>query len=402
MSVVLILVLLSGCSGKKTGEFVVEVTYPEGQTGQIMPVIVELPQETEDIAAVWAVQTQGIQGKETVYAQTISDGQSNKIVFLASPGTETGGKPQRFVLRNVSEIQPPGEAQTVFTFDDRDGKFLTLSEDGAPVMTYVYGMNLKEDVPEDRTRSSYIHPVYGLDGEILTDDFPEDHLHHRGIFVAWPQIIVDGDSLELWHIQGIEKHFERWLEKETGAVFARLSVQTGWYTVDKKVVEETFSITSYKTGKVGRILDIELTLEALDSPVKIIGSPSLKGYGGFNFRMAPFEEPVITTNEGIQADSDLRRSPWADFSAYFEGRNAISGVAVFDNAGNINTPNGWTLRHYGFLGVAWPGNNPYLLQPGKPFISRYRVWVHRGDAEKGMVSSAHEAYAVPPQAVIVK
>jgi hypothetical protein len=31
-------------------------------------------------------------------------------------------------------------------------------------------------------RANYVHPLYGLKGEILTEDFPEDHLQHHGIF----------------------------------------------------------------------------------------------------------------------------------------------------------------------------------------------------------------------------
>ena len=31
-------------------------------------------------------------------------------------------------------------------------------------------------------RANYIHPLYGLDGEILSEDFPADHPHHRGVF----------------------------------------------------------------------------------------------------------------------------------------------------------------------------------------------------------------------------
>jgi hypothetical protein len=38
------------------------------------------------------------------------------------------------------------------------------------------------------SRANYIHPLYGLDGEVLTEDFPADHLHHRGIFWAWHQV----------------------------------------------------------------------------------------------------------------------------------------------------------------------------------------------------------------------
>src|SRR6056300_243087 len=42
-------------------------------------------------------------------------------------------------------------------------------------------------------RANYIHPLYTLDGDILTEDFPEDHLHHRGIFWAWHQLNI-GDK----------------------------------------------------------------------------------------------------------------------------------------------------------------------------------------------------------------
>jgi hypothetical protein len=29
------------------------------------------------------------------------------------------------------------------------------------------------------SRANYCHPVYGLDGRVVTEDFPKDHLHHR-------------------------------------------------------------------------------------------------------------------------------------------------------------------------------------------------------------------------------
>jgi hypothetical protein len=38
-------------------------------------------------------------------------------------------------------------------------------------------------------RSDYIHPLYGLNGEMLTNDWPDaDHPHHRGIFWAWLEV----------------------------------------------------------------------------------------------------------------------------------------------------------------------------------------------------------------------
>jgi len=44
-------------------------------------------------------------------------------------------------------------------------------------------------------RNNYIHPLNDLDGNILTEDFPMDHPHHRGIFWAWHQIQIDGTNI---------------------------------------------------------------------------------------------------------------------------------------------------------------------------------------------------------------
>ena len=69
-------------------------------------------------------------------------------------------------------------------------------------------------VPADRARSSYVHPLYGLDGEVITDDFPKDHYHHRGLFWAWPHVRVGTEETDLWMLKGIRQQFERWLGRE--------------------------------------------------------------------------------------------------------------------------------------------------------------------------------------------
>src|SRR5690554_4279744 len=53
-------------------------------------------------------------------------------------------------------------------------------------------------------RANYIHPLYGLNGEVLTEDFPEDHLHHHGIFWAWHQLFAEGERVgDPWISEGI-------------------------------------------------------------------------------------------------------------------------------------------------------------------------------------------------------
>src|SRR4026207_2539905 len=45
-------------------------------------------------------------------------------------------------------------------------------------------------------RSNYFHPLYDLDGNVLTEDFPKDHIHHRGIFWAWHQVRINGKPVQ--------------------------------------------------------------------------------------------------------------------------------------------------------------------------------------------------------------
>ena len=132
-----------------------------------------------------------------------------------------------------------------FRFRDLNANSLELVENGSPVFVYNYGMMLKKGVAEDRTRCCYLHPVYAPNGVVITDDFPEDHLHHRGINWTWPVVTVDGKTYDLWTIKGILARFEKWHRKEAGKDSAVLSFQDGWYVGERKVVEEEVTIVAH-------------------------------------------------------------------------------------------------------------------------------------------------------------
>ena len=101
-----------------------------------------------------------------------------------------------------------------FHFTNVTDKSLALFEGDRPVFVYNHGVIAPPPgVPADRARSSYIHPLYGLDGEMLTDDFPKDHYHHRGLFWAWPRVRIGDQHYDLWMLKGIEHRFERWLAR---------------------------------------------------------------------------------------------------------------------------------------------------------------------------------------------
>jgi hypothetical protein len=130
-------------------------------------------------------------------------------------------------------------AADAFRFTEISDKSLGLFEGGRPVFVYNHGvMPPPAGVPADRARSTYVHPIYGLDGEVLTDDFPKDHYHHRGLFWSWPHVRIGDEHYDLWMLKGIEQRFERWLAREADAAGATLGVENGWYVGDRKVMRE--------------------------------------------------------------------------------------------------------------------------------------------------------------------
>jgi len=288
-----------------------------------------------------------------------------------------------------------------FSFED-NGTSLTVLENGKPVLSYNYGMmSPPQGIDAHRySRSCYIHPLYGLDGDVLTGDFQRDHPHHRGIFWAWPKCSVGDRKVDEWHFGGIRQFFEKWLAREAESDIAEVSVQNVWLLDDdtKPKVREQIRFTVHRAEENCREIDFHLKFtNVAEVPVTIKGQNEA-GYGGFAIRMdGARPDPVITTARGrLKEDTNRIDTPWADFSSRAGPDKPISGVAIFQHPANPGYPHsGWTLRYYGFLGAAWPHDDPFILQPGDSFELRYRVYVHRGTAEDADVATKFTAYSTP-------
>jgi hypothetical protein len=286
----------------------------------------------------------------------------------------------------------PG-AEPAFRFADVNTTSLGLWEGGRPILVYNHGVLSRTNVPADRARSCYVHPIYGLDGEVLTDDFPKDHYHHRGLFWAWPHVKIGETETDLWMLKGIRTQFERWLRRDASEAGAVLGVQNGWFIGDRKVVDEQVWLRVMPATGDGRAIDIELTLTSLKEPLTLQGAEG-KSYGGLTLRFAPRRgETIITTPDGrTKEDLPITHLPWADLSAQFDGASAPSGAAIFISPSHPNFPPEWLTRHYGVLCVGWPGVKEQIFPPDKPIHVGYRVWIHRGILGAEKLKQAYHEY----------
>jgi hypothetical protein len=284
-----------------------------------------------------------------------------------------------------------------FAFEETERQ-LKLLENGQPALVFNHGM--VEPAGDGIARSGYIHPLFGPEGEALTEDFPADHLHHRGLYVAWPVVLVGSRQFDLWHLQGIRPVFEKWGHRQANPSAASFEVANLWRLTDGDlaVAREHLRYVVHATDGVGRMIDLTLTLTNLhDEPITLKGSP-VSAYGGLNLRLDGSQREVLITTANGRVEGQTNAveppSPWADHVRRSGPEKAFAGVAIFQHPANPGYPaRNWTLRPYGLHAAAWPGEGSHRIAAGESLVLRYRLFVHRGTAEEAAVAERFSEYA---------
>lgn len=307
-------------------------------------------------------------------------------------------------------LQPPAAQQAAatspFRFEDLGATSVKLLEGDRPVFVYNHGVITNAKVAEQDKRGAracYLHPVWGLNGEVLTDDFPADHYHHHGIFWAWPHVLIEGREYDLWTYSNIQPRFVRWLYRQTGPAAAVLAVENGWFVGDRQVMTERVWLRAFRSGADERSLDIALVLIPGDRPVALRGAEG-KSYGGLTMRydVWPRRDSIVRapghtvslSGDSLASPEDLSntRLPWADLSAQFPGSPQRSGAAVFVHPSHPDYPPSWLTRCYGCLCVGYPGVEARTFEAGVPFRLDYRVWIHKSEVDQERLGRQYGAY----------
>ena len=275
----------------------------------------------------------------------------------------------------------------------------------------------------------YFHPLATMEGAVLTDLRPGDHLWHRGLRFAWKKI------------NGLEGYWtwpdgqERWPDKEMGhsdvtAVrvtanddfSARFELEMSYHppgqpadVTEKRVIEVSAPDRDgnyridwrgvFTGGARGAVLD----------RTPILGEEEGKwfgGYAGLQVRVAShdaFSAWTISSSEGasfaseakeISAESRAALEPlhgkparWVDLTlAMADGKSG--GVTLLDHPGNLRHPCPWhiaAMPHEFHTAPLFQG--PHTLEAGKELLLRYRVLVHSGPLPKTFVAGQWEEFA---------
>ena len=270
--------------------------------------------------------------------------------------------------------------------------YVDVSESGVQILRYNHGVTaVPEGIGPEFARGDYVSRLYGLDGELLTEDFPKDHSHHRAVNWSWATIKWDGEMRDLFAVRGI---WARPVGKpqvgaESGSVL--VAADSVWKWDDKTpVVAESVSIRVFPRAGQGRVVDFDIKLAALVEGLEFCGRLDA-GYSGFNIRMAPAQGQEITFHAD-PAEAEPRRA-WADYSAEFSGSKGRSGLAILQHADNTLYPNEW--RKYpelNFFQPVYPGGQLIPMPKDKPIRLRYRLWIHHGGADDKALAAQWDLY----------
>ncbi|WP_172594509.1 DUF6807 family protein [Mariniphaga sediminis] len=273
------------------------------------------------------------------------------------------------------------EIEPSFTFKENE-QGIELLENGQYVFFYQKKPKLLNG---QYVCCNYLHPLYSLNGDTLTEESPADHPHHRGIFWAWHQMSVNGKSLgDGWIMENIAQEVTN--IRTTVDQSAKLNINAVWRSSllgDKPFLSEQTTITVHQFQNGIRKIDFAISLTALVPGVEIGGSDDEKGYGGFCARIKhPGDLAFVSENKMVTPQLiQIEAGPWMDFSGSFGSEGETSGIAILCHPETPNYPEPWILRSKRSMqNVVFPGRNPVAIPIDRPVILYYLLIIHNGNA----------------------
>lgn len=233
------------------------------------------------------------------------------------------------------------------------------------------------------SRANYIHPLYGHQGEILTEDFPEDHMHHRGIFWSWHQLYAEGKRIaDPWLTENVSWDVRHTSTSVNGST-AEIEAEVYWTqsSTQEAVVKEDVLIIYKKLEEEVYSLTFEITLHPLVDGVAIGGSEDEKGYGGFSSRFFLPDDVSFNSTSGTITPTNLpvQAGPWMALKGSFDpSGGAQSGIVIMGEPEKLPSYRGWILRSSRSMqNLAFPGKEAVQIKKGESLSFRNQLLVHR-------------------------
>ncbi|WP_339727078.1 PmoA family protein [uncultured Gimesia sp.] len=366
------------------------------------PVFVTLPETGFSHDTVYLVETSAT-NPQKIPAQIEQRKSTADRLWFILPGKTAAGATRVFDLK-AGQV----EVKNKVTIKDT-GKAYQMRVGDHPVLNYNYKhISAPDSLDPLYGRSAHIHPIWTPAGKIVSDEFPPDHAHQSGQFLAYTKAKFEGRATNFWEIKSKKGRvrFHKLISKQEGPVFAELKVEqehvdlTG--SEEKPALMETWTIRVWnQPEKQPEFWMYDITSEArcgTDNPLHLpqyhYGGMAIRGGRGWSKENCRF----LTSNGKTRANGNHDRSRWCDISGTREKKDGWSGFTILSHPTNFRFPEPVRIHPSMPYMVFTPSVlGDWKIEPGKPNVSRYRFLVHDGLTHPS-TEPVWQNYATPPTA----
>jgi hypothetical protein len=294
---------------------------------------------------------------------------------------------------------------------DEAHRRVDVTIDGKPFTSYIWPTSLKKPV---------LYPLIDGDGVTVTRGYPlepgpderVDHPHHAGLWFNYGNV----NGFDFWNNSDAIKPEQRSkmgsvvqgriVSTKSGADRGELVVTSTWITGEGKTILEQTSKYVFLSRKGERVIDMVVTLKALDRAVFNDDKEGLLGMRVARWLESPEEKGgiftdangnatqvttapaganpasgVYLTSEGVKGPAVWgTRGRWCALTGNKGGH--VVTIAIFDHRKNPGYPTYWHARGYGLFAANPLGRSifatkekpfNYTLEKGQSVVFRYRV-----------------------------
>jgi hypothetical protein len=279
-----------------------------------------------------------------------------------------------------------------------------ISIDGQPFSTFFFGPD---------TMKPYLHPLRAADGTIVTRRYPmeqvegeaRDHPHHQGVWFTHGDV----NGYDFWaNVKPGPRSGKVVLKKlgkvQSGGKQGTIEADFEWQDPNGKPLLAEHRVLTFHSDPANRIVDFDITLKALDQPVKFGDTKE----GTFAIRISDkmtekAKGGQLVSSSGATGMKNVwgKPFPWVDYSGKLDGKPL--GIAILDHPSNPKSPTHWHARDYGLFAANIFGEHDFYsdksrdgsvtLEPGKSMRFRYRVVIHPGSTEEANLAQLYSAWA---------
>lgn len=242
-------------------------------------------------------------------------------------------------------------------------------------------------------RSGFIHPLKTPAGKVVTDGFPQGHLHQHAIMFAWTSSVVGGKPVDFWNSakqQGRVEHVQTLLATED-QIRARLHHVDTTGQTPRTVIEETWTIRRVDHPTMN-VFDLESSQVHVDDDPLVIAQYH---YGGFcvrGFSNWRDQSVTIQTDAGDDRKAINHSRPrWVAMTGRVDGDRC--GVVAIGHRDNFRHPQSVRVHakepYFCFAPMVL---GPFDFPADRAFVSRFRLASFDGPLDAGNIDRLADQY----------